>query len=127
MARGSVGMVLRITGPVVDILFDATEVPDIFHAVTIEYNGKKHVVEVSQHLGNGEVRCISMHPTDGLSRGMSAIDTGEPISVCVGEETLGRMVNVIGEPIDNGEEIKTDFKWPIHPPAPPFAAAFRSP
>ena len=121
MSRGSVGMVLRITGPVVDILFNATEVPDIFHAVTIEYNGKKHVVEVSQHLGNGEVRCISMHPTDGLSRGMSAIDTGEPISVCVGEETLGRMVNVIGEPIDNGEEIKTDFKWPIHHPAPPFA------
>ncbi len=121
MSRGSVGMVLRITGPVVDILFDATEVPDIFHAVTIEYNGKKHVVEVSQHLGNGEVRCISMHPTDGLSRGMSAIDTGEPISVCVGEETLGRMVNVIGEPIDNGDEIKTDFKWPIHHPAPPFA------
>ncbi|MBR5321650.1 MAG: F0F1 ATP synthase subunit beta [Clostridia bacterium] len=121
MSRGSVGMVLRITGPVVDILFNATEVPDIFHAVTIEYNGKKHVVEVSQHLGNGEVRCISMHPTDGLSRGMSAIDTGEPISVCVGEETLGRMVNVIGEPIDNGEEIKTDFRWPIHHPAPPFA------
>ena len=121
MSRGSVGMVLRITGPVVDILFNATEVPDIFHAVTIEYNGKKHVVEVSQHLGNDEVRCISMHPTDGLSRGMSAIDTGEPISVCVGEETLGRMVNVIGEPIDNGEEIKTDFRWPIHHPAPPFA------
>ena len=121
MSRGSVGMVLRITGPVVDILFDTTEVPDIFHAVTIEYNGKKHVVEVSQHLGDGKVRCISMHPTDGLSRGMSAIDTGEPISVCVGEETLGRMVNVIGEPIDNGEEIKTDFKWPIHHPAPPFA------
>ena len=62
-----------------------------------------------------------MHPTDGLSRGMSATDTGEPISVCVGEETLGRMVNVIGEPIDNGEKIKTDFKWPIHHPAPPFA------
>ena len=121
MSRGSVGMVLRITGPVVDILFDPTEVPDIFHAVTIKYNGKKCVLEVSQHLGNGEVRCISMHPTDGLSRGMSATDTGEPISVCVGEETLGRMVNVIGEPIDNGEKIKTDFKWPIHHPAPPFA------
>lgn len=121
MSRGSVGMVLRITGPVVDILFDATEVPDIFNAVTIEYNGKKHVVEVSQHLGNGEVRCISMHSTDGLSRGMSAIDTGEPITVSVGEETLGRMVNVIGEPIDNGEKIRTNYKWPIHHPAPPFA------
>ena len=121
MSKGSVGMILRITGPVVDILFEQTEVPDIFHAVTIEYNGKKHVVEVSQHLGNGEVRCISMHPTDGLSRGMSAVDTGEPISVSVGEETLGRMVNVIGEPIDNGDEIKTQVKWPIHHPAPPFA------
>lgn len=121
MSRGSVGMVLRITGPVVDILFEPTEVPDIFHAVTIEHNGKKNVVEVSQHLGNGEVRCIAMHPTDGLSRGMKAVDTGEPISVSVGEETLGRMVNVIGEPIDNGEEIKTDCKWPIHHPAPPFA------
>ncbi|MBQ8766913.1 MAG: F0F1 ATP synthase subunit beta [Clostridia bacterium] len=121
MSKGSVGMILRITGPVVDILFEQTEVPDIFHAVTIEYNGKKHVVEVSQHLGNGEVRCISMHPTDGLSRGMSAVDTGEPITVSVGEETLGRMVNVIGEPIDNGNEIKTQVKWPIHHPAPPFA------
>ena len=121
MSKGSVGMILRITGPVVDILFEQTEVPDIFHAVTIEYNGKKHVVEVSQHLGNGEVRCISMHPTDGLSRGMNAVDTGEPISVSVGEETLGRMVNVIGEPIDNGDEIKTQVKWPIHHPAPPFA------
>ena len=121
MSKGSVGLILRITGPVVDILFEQTEVPDIFHAVTIEYNGKKHVVEVSQHLGNGEVRCISMHPTDGLSRGMSAVDTGEPITVSVGEETLGRMVNVIGEPIDNGNEIKTQVKWPIHHPAPPFA------
>lgn len=121
MARGSVGMVLRITGPVVDVLFEPQEVPDIFHAIKIQKNGKTHMLEVSQHLGNGEVRCISMHPTDGLSRGLEAIDTGEPISVCVGEETLGRMVNVIGEPIDNGEKIATDLKWPIHHPAPPFA------
>ena len=107
MAKGSVGMVLRITGPVVDISFDPFDLPDIFHAVTIEHGGDKFVLEVSQHLGNGEVRCISMHPTDGMSRGLTAIDTGAPISVCVGEETLGRMVNVIGDPIDGKEPIRT--------------------
>lgn len=121
MAKGSVGMVLRITGPVVDILFDPYDLPDIFHAVTIDNNGEKYVLEVSQHLGNGEVRCISMHPTDGMSRGLTAVDTGAPISINVGEETLGRMVNVIGKPIDNKEPIKTQEKWPIHHPAPRFS------
>lgn len=121
MAKGSVGMVLRITGPVVDILFDPYDLPDIFHAVTIDNNGEKYVLEVSQHLGNGEVRCISMHPTDGMSRGLTAVDTGAPISINVGEETLGRMVNVIGKPIDNKEPIKTNEKWPIHHPAPRFS------
>lgn len=122
MAKGSIGMVLRITGPVVDIVFDsATDLPDIFHAVTIDNNGEKFVLEVSQHLGNGVVRCISMHPTDGMSRGLTAVDTGEPISICVGEQTLGRMVNVMGEPIDKKEPIKSDIKWPIHHPAPHFS------
>ncbi len=121
MAKGSVGMVLRITGPVVDILFDSGNLPDIFHAVTIEHNREKYVLEVSQHLGNGEVRCISMNPTDGLSRGLAAVDTGEPIMVSVGEETLGRMVNVMGEPIDKKEPIHSREKWPIHHPAPGFS------
>ncbi len=121
MAKGSVGMVLRITGPVVDILFDSSDLPDIFHAVVIEHNGEKFILEVSQHLGNGEVRCISMHPTNGLSRGMAAVDTGEPITISVGEETLGRMVNVIGEPIDKKEPIRSELKWPIHHPAPRFS------
>ena len=121
MAKGSVGMVLRITGPVVDILFDPFDLPDIFHAVTIEHGGEKFVLEVSQHLGDGTVRCISMHPTDGMSRGLTAVDTGGPISVSVGEETLGRMVNVIGDPIDNKEPIHSKEKWPIHHPAPPFS------
>ena len=120
MAKGSEGMVLRITGPVVDILFDPLDLPDIFHAVTIEHNGEKFVLEVSQHLGDGLVRCISMHPTDGMSRGLTATDTGGPIKVCVGEETLGRMVNVIGDPIDQQEPIRAKEKWPIHHPAPPF-------
>ena len=80
MAKGSVGMVMRITGPVVDIKFEPNELPEIFHAVTIEHKGEKFVLEVAQQRGNGEVRCISMHPTDGMSRGMDAYDTkGNPI------------------------------------------------
>ena len=121
MAKGSEGMVQRITGPVVDILFENTDLPDIFHAVTIEHNGETFVLEVLQHLGNGMVRCISMHSTDGMSRGLTAVDTGEPIMISVGTETLGRMVNVIGEPIEKREPIKTEEKWPIHHPAPPFS------
>ena len=121
MSKGSVGMVQRITGPVVDILFNENEVPDIFNAVTIEVNGEEHTLEVSQHLGGGEVRCISMSATDGMSRGMKAVDTDAPIKICVGEETLGRMVNVEGKPIDNGSEIASETQWPIHHPAPHFA------
>ena len=121
MAKGSVGMVQRITGPVVDILFSLNEIPDIFNAVNVEVNDEIYTLEVSQHLGGGEVRCISMNPTDGMSRGMTATDTGEPIKISVGEETLGRMVNVTGAPIDRGERIETAQKWPIHHPAPPFA------
>lgn len=121
MAKGSVGMVQRITGPVVDILFDENSIPDIFNAVNVEVNSEKYTLEVSQHLGNGEVRCISMNPTDGMSRGMTAVDTGEAISISVGEETLGRMVNVTGSPIDKGEPIKTEKLWPIHRAAPTFA------
>ena len=121
MAKGSTGMVLRITGPVVDILFDAHDLPDIFHAVTIEHNGETYVLEVLQQLGDGVVRCISMHSTDGMSRGLTAVDTGAPIMISVGEETLGRMVNVIGEPIDKKTPIQTAEKWPIHHPAPPFS------
>lgn len=121
MAKGSVGMVQRITGPVVDILFSLNEIPDIFNAVNVEVNDEIYTLEVSQHLGNGEVRCISMNPTDGMSRGMKATDTGEPIKTAVGEETLGRMVNVTGAPIDGGSAIETQQKWPIHHAAPPFA------
>ncbi len=121
MAKGCEGMVMRVTGPVVDILFAPDEIPDIFHAITIENNSQTFVLEVSQHLGNGMVRCISMHPTDGLSRGLKAVDTGKCIEISVGEQTLGRMVNVLGSPIDNGDEIKTAEKWKIHHPAPNFA------
>ncbi len=121
MAKGAKGMVTRITGPVVDVLFDVQELPDLFHAVTIEHGEETCVLEVSQHLGDGQVRCISMHPTDGLSRGLTAVDTGEPITVCVGKETLGRMVNVLGKPIDKKAPIETAEHWPIHHPAPRFS------
>lgn len=121
MAKGSVGMVQRITGPVVDVLFEINDIPDIFNELNIQVNDELYTLEVSQHLGNGEVRCISMNPTDGMSRGMKAVDTGEPIKISVGEETLGRMVNVTGKPIDNGEVIKTQSQWPIHHAAPSFA------
>ena len=126
MAKGSVGMVQRITGPVVDILFQTNEIPDIFNAVNVQVNDELYTLEVLQHLGNGEVRCISMNPTDGMSRGMKAIDTGETITISVGEETLGRMVNVTGAPIDRGEPIKTEEHWPIHHPAPSFAEVVSS-
>ncbi len=121
MSKKGIGMVQKITGPVVDILFDEMEVPDIFNAVTIDVAGETHTLEVSQHLGDGQVRCISMNPTDGMSRGMKATDTGAPIKICVGEETLGRMVNVTGKPIDQGPPIQTDEHWPIHHPAPNLA------
>ncbi len=121
MSKDAKGMVQRITGPVVDLLFDKNEVPDIFNAVTVDVNGEFITLEVSQHLGGGEVRCISMGPTDGMSRGMEGIDTGGPINICVGEETLGRMINVVGKPIDGGEKIKAEESWPIHHPAPKFS------
>ena len=121
MAKNSKGMVQRITGPVVDILFAENEIPEIFNAVTIENNGEIYTLEVSQHLGNGEVRCVSMNSTDGMSRGITAVDTGAPIKICVGTQTLGRMVNVTGTPIDRGEKIVTAERWPIHHSAPSFS------
>ena len=114
-------MVQRITGPVVDILFDENKIPDIFDEVNVQVNDELYTLEVSQHLGKGEVRCISMNPTDGMSRGMRAVATGEPIKISVGTETLGRMINVTGKPIDCGAAINTAEQWPIHHPAPSFS------
>ncbi len=120
MSKGSRGIITRIIGPVVDIRFQGPELPDIFHAVEITHDGNTYTTEVLQHLGNGEVRCISMESTDGMSRGMTAIDTGGPISVPIGEETLGRMINVLGAPIDRAGDIISAERWPIHHSAPPF-------
>jgi len=116
------GKVIQITGAVLDIRFD-NGLPSLYNAIEVERNdGQDSVVlEVSQHLGDNVVRCISMGSTDGLVRGMAAVDTGAPISVPVGPETLGRMMNVLGRPIDNAGVIPTKEKWSIHRKAPGFS------
>ena len=121
MSAGNIGTISRISGPVVDVHFpEHNSVPDIFHAVEVTINGSVHVLECLQQLGNGEVRCISMRPTDGMSRGMEAVDTGAPISVPASEGMLGRMINVTGEPIDRAGPIPAADRWPIHHRAPDF-------
>ncbi len=121
MAKDDIGIIKRISGPVVDISFGiSADVPDIFHAVEVENPQGTVTLECLQQLGEGDVRCISMQSTEGLSRGMSARDTGAPISVPVGEQMLGRMINVTGTPIDNGAPIQSDLYWPIHHSAPKY-------
>ena len=120
MLKDREGIITRINGPVVDVLFDSLDLPDIFHAVEIPREGGVFTLEVLQHLNQHEVRCIAMQPTDGLSRGMKAVDTGAPISVPVGAGTLGRMTNVMGDPIDRAGKIEADERWPIHHRAPRF-------
>ena len=115
------GKVVRVIGPVVDIEFDAQELPKILNAIHIpNVQGKTLTAEVSQRVGNNVVRCVSMQSTDGIVRGMDAIDTGQPITVPVGEETLGRVFNLLGETIDGRGEVKTKKRLPIHRAAPSF-------
>ncbi|MTI69396.1 MAG: F0F1 ATP synthase subunit beta [Firmicutes bacterium] len=119
MAEKNIGKVVQIIGPVLDIKFDGDNLPNLLNAIEIEGKEGKVVAEVSQHLGDDTVRCIAMDSTDGFVRGMEAVDTGNPISVPVGEPTLGRMFNVLGEPIDEKEAPKGE-KSPIHREAPPY-------
>jgi F-type H+-transporting ATPase subunit beta len=115
------GKVLRVIGPVVDCEFPAEQLPEIMNAVDVWLNdtgSEKVTVEVQLHLGNNWVRCVSMGPTEGLRRGNKAIDLGAPISVPVGEVTLGRIFNVLGEPIDEAGPVNAEVKYPIHRPAP---------
>ena len=120
MAKGSKGRVVQVMGPVVDIDFPPGQLPEIYDAVEIPRDGGKLVVEVQQHLGNEWVRCVAMDATDGLRRGAEAIATGEPIKVPVGPATLGRIFNVIGEPIDNAGPVEAEEHYPIHRAAPLF-------
>ena len=113
------GKITQVIGPVVDVHFDG-ELPKIHTALTVERDGGTLVLEVQQHTGGSSVRTVAMSTTDGLSRGMPVVNTGAPISVPVGEETLGRMFNVIGEPIDGKGPVKTKERYPIHREAPKF-------
>ena len=116
----SIGRVVQVIGPVVEVEFKDAVLPEIYTAIRITSEGFDSpipidiIVETEQHLGEDRVRCVSMHPTDGLARGMQAIDLGAPIQVPVGEATLGRVMNVIGEPVDHLGEIKAEKKYPIH-------------
>ena len=122
MADKNIGKITQIIGAVLDIKFAEGELPEINDAIQItRKNGEKLTVEVSQHMGDDTVRCIAMGPTDGLVRGMDAVATGNPIMVPVGEKTLGRMFNVLGEPIDNKPAPEVEKHYPIHRPAPKFS------
>ena len=114
------GKIVQIIGPTLDIEFGDDFLPEIYNAIQIPYEAEKTTitVEVASHLGNNQVRCISMQSTDGLRRGMKAINTGRPISVPVGEQTLGRVFNLLGDPIDEGAAIKNEERMPIHRSAP---------
>ena len=114
------GIIHQIIGPVIDIKFREEEMPELLNAVEIEFNGRKIVTEVAQHVGDDVARCVSLSSTDGLRRGMEAADTGEPIKVPVGKGGLGRMFNVIGETIDEKGEVETELRAAIHRAAPPF-------
>lgn len=114
------GKITQVMGPVVDVIFEGDYLPLIKEALTVELNGKPLVMEVASHMGNRVVRCIVLDSSEGLSKDMEVTATGDYIKVPVGESTLGRMFNVIGEVIDGGEQIEGDEKWPIHREAPSF-------
>ena len=114
------GRIHQIIGPVIDIKFREDEMPELLNAVDIDYDGRRIVTEVAQHIGDDVARCVALSSTDGLRRGMEAVDTGAPIQVPVGNEVLGRMFNVIGETIDEKGDVATDLKEAIHRAAPPF-------
>src|SRR5499433_297215 len=116
----NIGHVIQIAGPAVDVQFSEATMPPIYEALKVVSDGFqvptpiKVILEVQQHLGEGRVRCVAMEPTDGMVRGMKAIDLGGPISVPVGHGTLGRVMNVIGEPVDKLGPIDAEEKLPIH-------------
>ena len=114
------GTVAQVMGPVVDVRFEEGHLPAINNALEIPLGQGKLTVEVAQHIGDGEVRCIAMGSTDGLQRGTEVTDLGKGISVPVGRETLGRIFNVLGDPVDDGPAVKTEERWDIHRPAPAY-------
>ena len=119
-SKNAVGIVTQVLGAVVDVRFDESELPKILNALHVDMQGRQLVLEVAQELGEGVLRTVAMDTTDGLVRGQPVTDTGGPISVPVGPETLGRIMNVIGEPVDERGPINAKTRFPIHRPAPSF-------
>jgi F-type H+-transporting ATPase subunit beta len=126
MADHQIGKVIQVIGPAVDVEFEEGHLPSIHNAIRIVDDGELGkvkidvVAEVANHIGENQVRCVAMKPTDGMVRGMKAIDTGAPIQVPVGRETLGRILNVLGEPVDQKGPVNSEARWSIHREAPPF-------
>ena len=116
----SKGTVIQVMGPVLDIRFADNSLPQLLSAIEIPHGEGKIVAEVAQHIGDNVVRCIAMSSTDGLQRGVEAIDTGKPITVPVGEQCLGRVFNLLGDPIDEAGPVEAAEEWPIHRPAPDY-------
>lgn len=114
------GKITQIIGPVVDIRFPEGSLPNLLNAIYLDYAGRRTVLEAVQHTGDNIVRCIAMSATDGLVRGLDAVDTGNPIMVPVGQKTLGRILNLLGEPVDNQPAPQTEERWSIHRAAPSY-------
>ncbi len=124
-AKHSIGKVVQVIGPVVDVEFDPGHLPEIYNAVELEWTGDggephRLVCEVAQHIGRNQVKTVAMDSTDGVMRGMDVRDTGQAISVPVGDAALGRILNVLGEPVDEAGPVEATERWPIHREAPKF-------
>ena len=114
------GTVIQVIGPVLDIRFPDGQLPALLSAIEVPHEDRTIVAEVAQHIGDNTVRCVAMNSTDGLRRGLTAVDTGAPISVPVGEECLGRVFNLLGQTIDGGAPVSGAEQWPIHRAAPTY-------
>ena len=120
MSSQNIGKVVQVIGPVLDIRFEDGHLPELLSAINIECGERTIVAEVAQHIGDNVARCVSMNATDGMVRGLDAVDTGGPITVPVGNECLGRIFNLLGQPIDELPAVETAERWPIHRPAPSY-------
>ncbi|MBQ6961790.1 MAG: F0F1 ATP synthase subunit beta [Clostridia bacterium] len=120
MSEKNIGKVVQVIGPVLDIRFEDGKLPELLNAIEIQNGEKKITAEVAQHIGDNVARCISMNATDGMVRGLDAVDTGSPITVPVGNECLGRIFNLLGQAIDEQPDPVTAERWPIHRPAPSY-------
>jgi len=120
MGKGAAGEVVQVISTIVDVEFPSGELPEVLNALELEIDKQKLILEVAQHLGNNWVRCLALGPTEGLSRGTRVVDTGQPVLVPVGRACLGRLFNVLGEPLDGLGDVKADEKWSIHRAAPSF-------